>query len=678
MLRDFQDFEKNHGHAVISGNLHDPVEGLLSLTSPNRQPSSVSLSSHERRDDNTWLSSPFSQLETLSPGSTHLFAMNSPLLSPLFSPAFQNVHRNQTPSGLSSCPTSFTKRARQVLEGSPLDLMASPFPKSVRKGHSLFHDTNDYSLQSSSQSATDSPRSGEFLRRNKPYQPIDIDDVSFDNDTFMDTNHGDIDDDDEINVPLKSARLMSSNHQKSSRRTNSLSSPLFESIHGSTISRSSSDEHDEYMENEIHNQSIPHKNKSSNRKSNNDNNNNAKVNLNTSMSSVSSKSKVSNLRDNNAIESFSSPDAVIIRQQQLPTNISPALDEDEPRQCNCKMSKCLKLYCECFAVLGYCGDSCRCIDCFNRPDMENVRQEAVHATKERNNHAFENKVSTKGHSSGCNCKKSQCLKKYCECFEGGVFCGPVCKCKSCSNYAGSETLAVVLKEKEKKVIIPPKEKESAKKKKLPEFEKEERNRLLLRSATKRSLRSDGNASNSDGNISEGGHSQSMESSSSVAVGHHRLHNRRDDMNNISSISMDESSSHNHNRSHNNTIVMKELSSHHRISHNSDGPEEVRSPMTSPGMTRGRRPPFTTPTSTSSAASAETDSSQRSGPLKKRRFDASSKQGPLYEFFGPENPHTTKLTALKVLEHLGGKDFYSLSVVHRLWCSVAMDDALWEG
>ena len=43
-------------------------------------------------------------------------------------------------------------------------------------------------------------------------------------------------------------------------------------------------------------------------------------------------------------------------------------------------------------------------------------------------------------STGCNCKKSLCLKKYCECFFTGMFCFGDCKCVNCENYAGSVML----------------------------------------------------------------------------------------------------------------------------------------------------------------------------------------------------------------------------------------------
>ena len=35
------------------------------------------------------------------------------------------------------------------------------------------------------------------------------------------------------------------------------------------------------------------------------------------------------------------------------------------RSCNCKNSRCTKLYCECFAAGVYCNDTCNCANCFN-------------------------------------------------------------------------------------------------------------------------------------------------------------------------------------------------------------------------------------------------------------------------------------------------------------------------
>eukprot|EP00953_Heterococcus_sp_UTEX-ZZ885_P037415 19221-Heterococcus_DN1.PRE.5 len=38
----------------------------------------------------------------------------------------------------------------------------------------------------------------------------------------------------------------------------------------------------------------------------------------------------------------------------------------------------------------------------------------------------------------CNCKKSHCLKLYCDCFSGGVHCGWGCNCANCQNTANPE------------------------------------------------------------------------------------------------------------------------------------------------------------------------------------------------------------------------------------------------
>ena len=42
-----------------------------------------------------------------------------------------------------------------------------------------------------------------------------------------------------------------------------------------------------------------------------------------------------------------------------------ALPRGKPTQCKCRNSKCLKLYCECFASGIYCGPRCLCTNCEN-------------------------------------------------------------------------------------------------------------------------------------------------------------------------------------------------------------------------------------------------------------------------------------------------------------------------
>lgn len=43
-------------------------------------------------------------------------------------------------------------------------------------------------------------------------------------------------------------------------------------------------------------------------------------------------------------------------------------------------------------------------------------------------------TATEGHKRGCRCKRSKCLKKYCECFHAGARCNPdICQCEDCRN-----------------------------------------------------------------------------------------------------------------------------------------------------------------------------------------------------------------------------------------------------
>ena len=46
------------------------------------------------------------------------------------------------------------------------------------------------------------------------------------------------------------------------------------------------------------------------------------------------------------------------------------------KPCNCRKSKCLKLYCECFANNRFCGPACACVCCNNSAQFDSVRLQA--------------------------------------------------------------------------------------------------------------------------------------------------------------------------------------------------------------------------------------------------------------------------------------------------------------
>ena len=132
----------------------------------------------------------------------------------------------------------------------------------------------------------------------------------------------------------------------------------------------------------------------------------------------------------------------ITTRNNYENEIIPQNKEGNKPCCSCTKTRCIKKYCECFANKRYCVD-CHCSDCLNNSKFYR---------KDQNNYKNNEKID----KIICTCEKSNCNKKYCECFKAGVACNSKCRCLNCKNKGDNEKSEnkeqEKVKEKEKKDV----------------------------------------------------------------------------------------------------------------------------------------------------------------------------------------------------------------------------------
>ena len=150
--------------------------------------------------------------------------------------------------------------------------------------------------------------------------------------------------------------------------------------------------------------------------------------------------------------------------------------------CTCVKTECIKKYCACYASGHFC-EGCECKNCLNTLEAfqkshsnininiiknnnnngdnivsSNIYNSLCEENKMNNNEYNPLDYNNSNHNMStiiinnninpfnqnhlhteviCNCTKSNCTKKYCECFKMGRRCDALCRCVNCLNKVGN-------------------------------------------------------------------------------------------------------------------------------------------------------------------------------------------------------------------------------------------------
>ncbi|KAJ0963379.1 hypothetical protein J5N97_028501 [Dioscorea zingiberensis] len=140
------------------------------------------------------------------------------------------------------------------------------------------------------------------------------------------------------------------------------------------------------------------------------------------------------------------------------TQYNPRIKKVALKHCNCRESECLKLDCECFRSGAFCSKHCQCERCSNHAGEVEIDPEVLEKSLPFSLEQKEMKVLSlsinpteisvlgpvpipgrrSGPSELCSCRKSECLKIYCQCLAALSLCTERCGCQGCHNRVGNE------------------------------------------------------------------------------------------------------------------------------------------------------------------------------------------------------------------------------------------------